>query len=147
MIKLPARLRSSAICSSLGSKAKQRTVKASGKALRRASRCGRRIGNKGGNRGKASTAYGQLSRFAMQRLLILGAAPAAPSPCLHQLTNSLAALLKLCIRLGHVLHVRAVHHANHAQHPPVVVQRGQRRGLQRHVLLHTATNGQTRSFC
>ena len=33
MMKLPARLRSSAICSSLGSNAKQRTVKASGNAL------------------------------------------------------------------------------------------------------------------
>lgn len=72
----------------------------------------------------------------MQRLLILGETPGCPV-AVSAPTNSLAALLKLCVRLGHVLHVWAVHHANHAQHPPMVVQRGQRGGLQRHVLLHS----------
>ncbi len=51
------------------------------------------------------------------------------------ITHSLAALLKLGIGLCHILHMRAVHDTNDAQHTPVVVQRSQRRRLQRGVLL------------
>ena len=65
-------------------------------------------------------------------------APPLPLPRCRALSSSLAALLKLEVGFGDVLHVWAVHDPHHPQHPPVVVQQRQRRRLQRNILLGAA---------
>lgn len=86
MMKLRCPLRSSAVCSSLGSNAKQRTVKASGKALRRGCR-------RGVSRRRCTRCGLPEACTPVPPLHTHGSQPASPPPShLHRCSNCAYAL-------------------------------------------------------